>query len=234
MLPPNERYALTERIANGEYVKYKGRKVKLTAKVVCTPCNNNWMSDLEDQHLKPAMKDLLFEDNSAVLGPQEIVPIAAFAFKTLVLANHKDLRTTLFFPSAQRTKFRLTLRIPDGVQVWMARREMIPGTYRGFWKSVSGETEKQTIHSFSNYICTWNFQNIVLQVLATKWDDKRRRNIVPTVPFVQDHYWDDASVLIWPSNGTSIQWPPPCYLGDDTIETFRDRWDTIKVIIAGP
>jgi hypothetical protein len=232
MLPPNERYALTERIArSGEYVNYKGRRIKLRAKVVCTRCNNNWMSVLEEKHLKPAMEDLLFKDDPALLAPQEIVPIAAFAFKTLVIANHKDLTTTPFFSSAQHTEFRLRLRIPGGVQVWMASREMIAGKYRGFWKSSYGKLEEKSPYGFSNYVCTWGFQNIVLQILATKWINKKRRNTLPTIPFIQENYWDDASIPIWPSNGRSIQWPPPCCLGDDTIDAFRDRFDMIRVTL---
>src|ERR1700735_1749263 len=229
MLPSSERLAFNERVVKkNEYVKYQGRTIKLTAKVVCMSCNNGWMSRLENL-VKTSMDGLLFDSSPTLLTPDRTLPIPQFAFKTLVLANHKDLSTTPFFPHSLRSRFRLDLSIPRGVQIWMATRQVPAGRYFGFWKSAHGKTEKQPIYSFSNYICTWNFQNLVLQVLATKWDDKRRRATIPPLSFQQDDYWGKASVLIWPPNESNIQWPPTFYLGADTIDKFRDRWDVIKI-----
>jgi hypothetical protein len=229
MIPRKERFMFHERVTKkDEYVKYFGRKVKLKAKVVCESCNNGWMSQLESA-TKLAMKDLLFESTATVINSKDIVAISAFALKTLVLANHKDLTSTPFFTSAQRFRFKRELRIPDGVQIWMASRKILTGKYYGFWKSVHGKSEEKFTNSFAIYACTWNFQNVVLQILATKWQDKRRRETTPPIAFPQEDYWKEASVLIWPHDGTAIQWPPVFYLGNDTLEEFRDRWNTIKV-----
>src|SRR5438067_11023373 len=101
-LPRNELWHFNERLRSGEYVSYKGRKVQLKTKVVCTACNNRWMSDLENKHMKAATDDLLMGNNIATLHAKEIAAITAFAFKTTVLENHKDLRTTTFFPASDR------------------------------------------------------------------------------------------------------------------------------------
>jgi hypothetical protein len=231
LLPPNERYICNERlVSRDEYIRYPRKKIKFVAKVVCTPCNNNWMSDLEGS-LKPILQDVFLKELPKTFGLGELATIAAFAFKTTVLANHKDLRGTPFFASSDRFRFRRELRIPDGVQVWMATRETIAGKYYGFWKSAQGKSEKHFGYGFANYICTWNFQNIVLQIVATKWQDKRRRKTVPPFSFPDDEYWKQASVLIWPLPTTYIRWPPVYYLGDKTLPEFRDRWDTIKVTL---
>ena len=209
MLPSDQRYVVNERISTRDkYIRYPVRKVGLKAKVVCTPCNNNWMSDLEGL-CKTAMTPLLFGDNRTTLTPKEIVPIAAFAFKTLLLANHKDLKAAPFFPFAIRRAFRLSLRIPDGVHIWMATREVLAGKYYGFWKSQSGGTDQESPFGFRSYTCTWNFQNLILQVLATKWDNKERRRTVSPISFPQGSDWEGASTLIWPSDGNNIPWPPP-------------------------
>jgi hypothetical protein len=229
LLPPDERYICNERlVSRDEYVRYQKRKIKITAKVVCTRCNNNWMNDLEGR-LKPILQDAFFADLPTTLSSTEMATIAAFAFKTLILANHKDLNTTPFFTASERFRFRRDLRIPEGVQVWMATREKIAGKYYGFWKSVHGKSEKKFTYGFANYICTWNFQNIVLQVVASKWQDRRRRKTVPPISFPQNDHWGKASVLIWPLPSTDIQWPPEFYLGDKALLDFRDRWDTIRV-----
>jgi hypothetical protein len=231
MMPPNQRFTFNERVVErNEFVRYQGRKVKIKAKVVCTRCNNEWMNDLEGR-LKTAMGHVLFSESPATLTTKDLTTISEFAFKTLILANHKSLTTvTPFFPYSVRRDFRLHLHIPDGIQVWMATRKTVAGKYYGFWKSVHGKTDKGfASYGFANYICNWNFQNIVLQVLATKWQDKTRRKTTPAIAFPQDDYWKQASELIWPSPPASLQWPPAFYLGDRTLIEYRDRWDTIKV-----
>jgi hypothetical protein len=229
LLPPNERYICNERlVSRDEYIRYPRKKIRVVAKVVCTRCNNNWMSALESR-LKPILKDALFDEVHRTFSPAQLETIAAFAFKTLVLANHKDLATTPFFTAAERFRFRRALHIPNGVQVWMATRKAIAGKYFGFWKSAYGKSDKHFSYGFANYICTWNFQNIVLQIVATKWQDKRRRNTTPPISFPQEDYWKDASILIWPSPSAEIQWPPTFYLGDTTLLQYRDRWNRINV-----
>jgi hypothetical protein len=230
MIPPNERFHFNERVVTtGEYKRYNTRKVKIKAKVVCTTCNNTWMSVLENNHVKPAAKHLLILKTPTILGPKEVVPIAAFAFKTLVMANHKDLNTTPFFPSSQRFKFRRDLSIPDGVQIWMASRHGPAGKYYGFWQSSWGQTDQLSLYGFRIYNCTWNFQNLVLQILAGQWKDKRRRRTEPFPALIPYEGWNDGTILIWPPDGKSFRWPPPLYIGDDALQAFRDRWNRVEL-----
>jgi hypothetical protein len=229
MLPPKQRYIFTERVVKrDEYVRYAGKKIKIKAKVVCTTCNNGWMSDLEAL-CQTAMGHLLFNDSLSVLRPDALNTIARFAFKTLVIANHKGLATVPFFSFSIRQDFRLYGHIPDGVQIWMATRKIIAGKNYGFWKSSHGETDKCFPHAFAMYGCTWNFQNIVLQISAARWQDETRRNSLPPLMFPQDDNWEKASLTIWPLPSGNIQWPPLFYLGDDTLPGYRDRWDTFSV-----
>jgi hypothetical protein len=223
LIPRGKSFVCNERIlSRDEYIRYPKKRIRIVAKVVCSPCNNGWMSDLEGE-LKPILKDALFTETPRIFSTKELSTIAAFAFKTLVIANHKDLKRTPFFPSAERVSFRRNRLIPNGVQVWMATRKSIPGKYYGCWKSLSGTSNEPSRYGFSNYMCTWNFQNIVLQVLAMKWKDKRRRKTVPVLPIIQNEYWDDAAIPIWPLSGRELQWPPLAYLGEDTFISFRDR-----------
>src|SRR4029077_12013001 len=116
------------------------------AKVVCTPCNNNWMSDLENDHARPAMQDLHLGNNSATLGPTEVAALSAYAFKTTVVANHKTLRRPVFFSAGERFKFRTTLSIPSGIQIWLACRKSV--RYNGMWTSSFGKFDRKTVNTF--------------------------------------------------------------------------------------
>jgi hypothetical protein len=57
----------------GETNEWKARKLDMKAPVVCARCNNEWMSDLEVQHAKPAMEDLMLRWNQS----GNILPLAA-------------------------------------------------------------------------------------------------------------------------------------------------------------
>jgi hypothetical protein len=222
---PRTMWHMNERLNSGEYVSYKGKKVKMTARVVCGECNNGWMSQLEDQHAKVAMQHLLLGNNVAMINFKDMAAIAAYAFKTTVLANHKSLTRTPFFSPAERFRFRRTLQIPNGVQVWIACRKSI--RYRGVWTSSFGKFNKKDTLSFSYYVCTWNFGNVVLQLLAGKWDSKERRKTIPFPGVPQSEYWKHGVVQIWPLPISDVEFPPPKVIGDDTFEAFSDRWETI-------
>lgn len=225
LLPPNEQWNLRERLDNGEYVLYKKKKIALKAKVVCTLCNNRWMSVLENNHMKPAIGELLLGNKSATLHAKEIAAIAAYAFKTTVIANHKKLREVPFFAPADRFRFKKTLRLPEGMQIWIACRKSTK--YTGMWVSRFGKLDRKHPFGFRYYMCTWNFCNFVFQTLCGKWENKRRKNTMPFPQLPQDPFWSKASIQIWPPDGNSVNWPPSLYIGDDMFEAFTDRWNVI-------
>ena len=101
----------------------------------------------------------------------------------------------------------------------------------------SGNLAVEALHQISATVfpCTslqWNFQNIVLQAVATKWKNHARRKTVPPITFPQDQYWEPAAVLIWPPTGRNLQWPPEFFLGAKSLYDFRDRWNEIKVTFS--
>ena len=60
-LLPQERYVFAKQFAGDPVVKiWESREMNAKAKVVCENCNNGWMSDLESERAKPAMRDLLY------------------------------------------------------------------------------------------------------------------------------------------------------------------------------
>jgi hypothetical protein len=227
-LPRGERINALERLASGEFVTYPKKKIRLVAKVVCRACNNNWMSELENNHAKVAMGHLFTNETRCAIGTRDLVSMSAYAFKTLVLANHKNLTSTPFFPYSIRRRFRTELAIPDGVQVWLARRGR-QHTIRCNWNSSFGKSSRKTKNSFSYYVLTWNFQNVILQVLAGKWDGKEKKRTMPFPLLPQDPYWEQSVSRIWPPTGNSVMWPPPLNIGDDTYDAFSNRWESISL-----
>lgn len=105
----------------------------------------------------------------------------------------------------------------------MAKREVPTGKYRYHWESAYGNSKPNLLGAYINHMCTWNFQNVILQIIASKWQNKLRRNRDPIPLIEQESYWSDRSICIWPPSGTDIQWPPPIELGDDAIKGFAER-----------
>jgi hypothetical protein len=224
MLPRKEQFRAIERVvATDTYLTHFQKRPYVKARAVCSSCNNNWMSVLENNYAKPAMEPLLFGNVRRVIPYEVTLAIAIYAFKTLVIAVHKDLKLPAFFTVAERVAFRRHFIIPSGVQIWMAKREIPAGKYRYHWESAYGNSQPKASCSYINHMCTWNFQNVILQILASKWQNKLRRNRVP-IPFIeQQGYWSDRAIPVWPSNEVDIQWPPPVEIGDNAIKGFAER-----------
>ena len=114
------RYTIRQKGPDGTVVRrWSATTINLKAPVVCGPCNNGWMSDLENDHAKPVMQDMILHGAPRMLQPSDIASIAAFAFKTTVVTDHMHPRRKPFFSSATRYRFAASLAIPDGVQMWI-------------------------------------------------------------------------------------------------------------------
>src|ERR1700677_4836142 len=72
--------------------EWKSSELDWKAKVVCGPCNNTWMSEIESKHAKPVMTPLIKGDSAFPIGSSEAHSLALFAFKTAVVLDHAHRR----------------------------------------------------------------------------------------------------------------------------------------------
>lgn len=196
----------------------------LTAKVVCETCNNGWMSDIENDHAKPALTPLILSDSEQILTAQKIASIAVFMFKHAVIGHFMDRSSnryrSLFSPTTLH-RFARTLAIPDGVQVWIAcsRSESRPGSLRMRYK----KTPIGAVNGFHLYIFTYSIGFFCVQMTIGRWTNGRNRKLLP-FGLIPDPAWDDYSVPLWPTDDAPIHWPPRFHLSDQFLEAFSDRW----------
>src|SRR4051812_5525667 len=63
------RFRFIQRGEDGSVLnEWPSDEINLKANVVCKPCNEGWMSNLESQHAKPAMTDLIVGDKEIAIS----------------------------------------------------------------------------------------------------------------------------------------------------------------------
>ena len=193
--------------------------------VVCRSCNNNWMSNLEDKHAKPAMADLIVSDKPTSLDPERLKSIANFAFKSAVIADHVRVpdrtleASPPFFTAHARYAFRESLTIPDNVQMWLAAFEE---RRYGIFRAIYYPSPAKTVPAFESYALTFGVGFLLLQVVASRSLETSTRAFGFDV--TQGEGWDLFSVPFWPARGRPILWPPNGQLSIALANRFADRW----------
>lgn len=192
--------------------------------VVCAECNNGWMSGIENFVAKPALTNMIRDGGKQSLLPRGAVSLATFGFKCAVVANHANLHGDPFFSPAARERFKASLAIPAGVQMWI-------GAFQGIYKR-SGvfncyylvpSTPSKPWCDLEFYAFTFVSGHLVFQILGSKWRTLARKG-EPLPVFTQEPEWDVASVPFWPTDNVPISWPPPAYFSNDSIHEFIHRW----------
>src|SRR5277367_3604515 len=99
--------------------EWPSAKINVKLPVVCEPCNNVWMSNLENDHAKPAMKDLILGNRVGQFTPKRVRGLSLFAFKTSVIGNRTLPESEWFFDRSVRQAFKDTLAIPPNVSMYL-------------------------------------------------------------------------------------------------------------------
>jgi hypothetical protein len=215
------RYSFKTLVSEGVTKHWKSGSINLKAHVVCEPCNNTWMSDI-DAEAKMTMKDMIRCAAHVTLLRRGIASIATFAFKTAVVADHVRPDRRPFFSHSARKRFATTLEIPTGVQMWLAAfrgAHLLSGRYTMHYAKVRSGRFK----GFELYIFTYVAGFLGLQVTGWRWASiAKRRRFTPVL--AQDPAFGPVAVPFWPSDGTPVVWPPPAHFDDQSVEIFANRW----------
>lgn len=232
---PDERHMFRRQLAGDPEVKtWEAKELNLKAHVVCGECNNGWMSDLEAKQAQPAIKELILSDSPARLEAKRIGAIAAFGYKTAAVCHAMQRHDSPCFPKdvfspSRLLKFRSSLTVPSGVQVWLscvAAEDFRNGVVRlRYARSPVGSP-----NPFKLYACTFGVGRFLMQIVATEWTKSyARRRSIPVVG--QNPVWDDVAIPIWPlPNSTyDVTWPPRKQLRGEAVDAFSDRWRRFTV-----
>jgi hypothetical protein len=119
-LPGNT--ATEYRTINGRRVNVrenvKGRPSKRRRRIVCGPCNEGWMSNLEEA-AKPILVPLILGEQRPLSESDQRV-LATWAIKTGMTLNEMTKETTILAPLAVRRHLAESSSPPPGYSVYMA------------------------------------------------------------------------------------------------------------------
>jgi hypothetical protein len=203
---------------------YRWQKATMDEKanVVCKTCNEGWMSDIEAS-ARTTLSHIIRDGAPVSLLPRGITALARFAFKCAVVSNHMSPDGGgPFFSSFIRRRFKESLEIPSGVEMWV-------GAFQGFYKygglfnSRYVKSDADATHDLGFYVFTFAAGHLAFQVVAKKWTQLHHAaRTLPSVHF--ESIWDQAAIRFWPNqHGLPASWPPTHYLDSDTIQDFTAR-----------
>jgi hypothetical protein len=195
--------------------KWVSPELNWKAKVVCGRCNNQWMSDIENAHAKPAMTDLILGRSGIPIDQSRASSIAIFAFKTAVIFDHISRNRRPFFERSARHEFRNSLTIPSNVSMWLTK--FVPSGSGGA-NTLYHEGGITPDKSLEVYVCNYAVEHLVIQIVAYK--ERGLRTVS-----VKDNF---LAVPFWPKVPEAFIWPPASVLKTASdFHSFCGRWQDV-------
>lgn len=193
------------------------RKPKLTVKKLCSKCNNEWMSQLENK-VKPIIESI-FEVSGLILDTSMQTILAKWAVKTAIVLESIDSERSSFYSENDRNLMCMSQTIPIRTTIWMAKCINNNSIYS------AAKDHRTTLDSdgFHAYVTTMAFGSIAFQVVSIRTPAKLPEN-VPVTYDVSDGPWDETLMQIWPIKKYSLEWPNKIALnGESGLELLRER-----------
>jgi hypothetical protein len=193
---------------------HKSMPYNQRAKVVCRPCNNHWMSDIEDRasgHLKPMM----FQDGDIVLDRAAQQKVATWGVLKTMLVPYLAPKPDRIVPDHYAEFRRIKEPLKIGQVVFLARHD--GSQWPGFeaWSFVIEDKESSdALPEMKAYGVTFHVDNLVVQLIGFAFKTWIPRLHIPNMflPYIKQ---------VWPIQEDSIVWPPSVTMDSTTLLRFR-------------
>jgi len=223
---PNTTYRARKRYSLASpLVQYDTDSLNEQLPVVCTECNNGWMSVLSLK-TKDCFGRAMLDGEPFTLGAKDAAILAAFTFMKAAVTNHLTAHEyEPFFTRGAREAFRTSLIIPPLTKMWFAayQGKARMSTRSNF--SIASTDAPGPLHGMEFGSFSYVIGKLALQLLTPRWKDIHHRGR-PLVSLTPNVYWERATTLFWPHSGGLVSWPPSKYLADDTLQTFIERFNS--------
>jgi hypothetical protein len=194
----------------GRVSSFPKKDLEHTVRMPCEPCNNGWMSDLENE-VKLFLTDMAFRGQKTLLDEARQLSLVRWVVKTAMVneftgavAEHK------YFTESERRAFRERFAMPANLWIWLARYDGVLPLHSLQIRAPKGTHTPPTLYSL-----TFGSNFFVVQVFACREDRFGRIAEATQGPRLQQLY---------PSPGSWISWPPERTIDDDELQVLDYRF----------
>lgn len=216
LLAPSDRVAVRvfERVGNelpAPRFFRDSKQADVRVKQVCSPCNNGWMSRLEDA-VQPWLTPMLLGEPVELSAEVQRL-VARWAVKTATMF-HYNYPSRAAIPAARLKHLRTDDNPPVDAHVWLAASDgkIQPAEY------MIGSMDLKTsgLPDTDGEAFTLCVGQLAIQVFTVTLTEHPRTMRFRT---------DDRILQIWPNDGSTIHWPPPSF-DDSQLEALHMRFIT--------
>jgi hypothetical protein len=183
--------------------------LKIGIKCVCKPCNNGWMSVIQNNHAKPILTRLL-EERSVTLGLQECRSLALWGVMTSMVLDALNDPERRRFTDSERCLFWKKRLFPANTQIWIGKwRDPTGPSFVGHLLARDETPHKAVVN-------TIGFGTLVFRLVKIS---------TSVSPLTRPGPWDRSLLQIYPLHGNPIAYPPPAEIeGDSGMEELELRF----------
>jgi len=224
---PRERKTLLSRGSHGREVVQEVTPFDVREHCVCTPCNNHWMSTI-DNRVKPHLLPLVLGEGRE-LDPDAQLTLATWAFKTCLVYQQTSKDLTNPYDVMPREHYRFLYqqrkhpRPPGRMQTWLLG--YLGKRYRlGSFYSAEFTNDGSLPTGTKAYQATLVVGCAVIHVFATYGYDE---NLAP-LDLTRWGDWSQVMLPMWPVTG-GVSYPASHALDDTGLVNFVRSWSGGKL-----
>lgn len=181
--------------------QYRQRLLKKVVRVVCEPCNSGWMSRI-DAGAKAVLVGPI-DGQAATFDRAAQQAAAAWAVKTAMNYELSRIGQAPRIPQTLRSELRRHRMPPSGSTVWIAQADSFRDVHADqlVYQRTGAAVAQYTFFVFGRVallVRLW-----LAEPVRRPWSDRRWRQI-------------------WPRRTLALNWPPPGFIDDETLDAIGD------------
>jgi hypothetical protein len=232
---PKQHTLWHRRPLDGSERRWKSASIDFKKPLLCNRCNNEILSRLENETIKPLLEPMMLRVEPTVLTIRQQRDFTSWIVSRMIVFNHMcDPEPHHFYSAAERKRFIETLEPPEGVQAWIGGFIGAIATESGpILGELSGFDPKlrPDVAEARKYVLTFSLRHFAVQLLAVKGPSPD----APSVQRLLNHdaefvnWWTPRVVLpIWPTTFSDVSWPPRWIMGRGGYEQLAYRFGGVE------
>jgi len=192
-------------------------------KCVCEPCNNGWMSRLQET-TKSLLVPMLLGQTTMVHREGQL-KLAAWCAMMVMVAEHINAEMVAI-PQSDRDHLRIAETAPAHWRIWISRHarkrhplfthQVLPFVSEEEFERLGVKATSTISNTQTTTICLG--QHLLIHVMSSEvaWSIVRRWQLSAPVRANFEQ--------IWPTKSPLVSWPPPNALTDDGIDLVANEF----------